>query len=120
MANPYSTPETRITNEDDRVIELLVRFKHQMKVVNMLRQDGMEFSDAQATVGLNVKAAQAALDKMYRAWKITGITFLMLAGIALALIVYFSLYLSFISIGVLCLFAAGSVTSFRRCEKIKF
>ena len=43
MGNPYTSPETIVSNENIRVVELLVRYKYQLKVVNMLRAEGMDY-----------------------------------------------------------------------------
>jgi len=120
MGNPYTSPETIVSNENIRVVELLVRYKYQLKVVNMLRAEGMDYEDARRLVSNNVQAAQSALDLDNRFWKIAAIIFLVLSMTLLFLIIYHSAYIHYIAVGFLCLFAGGSVTAFRRCEKIKF
>ena len=61
MENPYLTPKTRVCPQNERVIDLLVEYKHQMKVLNMLRQEGMAYDEARSVVAESVELAQAEL-----------------------------------------------------------
>jgi len=115
MEDPYTTPITRVVTENEKVIELLVRFKHQMKVVNMLRQDGMEFSEAQSIVTQNVKSAQAILNKKNRFWQIAA-WILIFSGTVLPIITYVNGHLTFVSAAPLF----GGLYCLRMCDKIKF
>lgn len=61
--NPYQSPKTRVSNEDDKVTELLLRYKRKLKVVNMLRQDGMTHAEAMNTVNQFTPIAQSMINQ---------------------------------------------------------
>lgn len=115
MKNPYEAPKTRILTENEKVIELLVLFQHQMKVINMLRQDGMETDKARRIVSQHVKPAQAILNKKNRLWQIVA-WILTITGVGLPILTFLAGSMTIFSIAP---FFAG-LYCFRRCKKIKF
>lgn len=115
MDNPYNAPNSKVLTENEKVIDLLVRFKQQMKVVNMLRQEGMGYEEARSVVAENVKSAQKVLAKKNRFWKITA-WLLIFSGTVLPVITYLGGHLTFVSAAPLF----GGLYCFRLCDKIKF
>ena len=115
MKDFREAPHSMVVEEDEKVIDLLVRFKHQMKVVNMLRQDGMEFDKAQRVVSQNVKTAQKILNKSNRHWFIFG-WILIFSGTVLPIITFLGGRFTIFSAAPLM----GGLYCLRLCDKIKY
>ena len=121
MENPYDSPKTYVKpipknhRVDPKIINQLILFKSQMRVISLLRQDGMEYEDAREIVEAHAGKAQAILDQKNLGWKIVA-WLLLFTGTVLPVIVYLSGHLSIVSTAPLF----GALYCFRRCEKIKF
>lgn len=88
--NPFKAPKSRVLNDDDKVIELLLRFKNQMKVMNMLRAEGLTADEAKAKVESNAKVAKSMLAKREMGRTIAG-WFLIILGVLGPLYTWFAL-----------------------------
>ncbi len=115
MENPFVSPESGIVNDDEKVVALLVEHPQQMKVINILREEGMEYSDAKDIVANNVKPAQAILNKTNIFWKIPA-WICILTGTIVPVITYLGGQLTIFSVGPLFL----GLFCFNMCKKIRF
>ena len=71
----YATPSTKVVSDDEKVVGQLCLFLSQLKVVNLLRQDGMSYDDAKALVETNVAEANRILRKKNLIWNLLGYLF---------------------------------------------
>lgn len=100
-----------------KVIGLLVRYKHNLKVVNMLCQEGLDYKDAQLAVNQNMKPAQKVLNghAFNRFWLLMELLFYV-GGAVANVWLFFEGYLSLVLIAG-CLFTGW--WSFHLRDKIK-
>lgn len=89
-SNPFAAPKTRLVSEDEKVIELLLRFKNQMKVMNMLRAEGMTADEATAKVRANAEEAKRRLARKEMGRTVAGYFFIAL-GVIGPLVTWFVL-----------------------------
>ena len=115
----YATPSTKVVSDDEKVVGQLCLFLSQLKVVNLLRQDGMSYDDAKALVETNVAEANRILRKKNLIWNILGYLFLLpIAWMLVMMGVY-----GFISVKAVLLVAILGAISwkfFSLRDKIKF
>ncbi len=115
----YATPSTKVVSDDEKVVGQLCLFLSQLKVVNLLRQDGMSYDDAKALVETNVAEANRILRKKNLIWNLLGYLFLLpIAWMLVMMGVY-----GFISVKAVLLVAILGAISwkfFSLRDKIKF
>ena len=115
----YATPSTKVVSDDEKVVGQLCLFLSQLKVVNLLRQDGMSYDDAKALVETNVAEANRILRQKNLTWNLLGYLFLLpIAWMLVMMGVY-----GFISVKAVLLVAILGAISwkfFSLRDKIKF
>ena len=75
MENPYALPKSHVLFEDPKVVELLINYRNQKKVLNMLLREGMSYDVATKLVHENNYPAQVILNKRRRLWKLGALIF---------------------------------------------
>jgi len=113
MENPYLTPKTRVIPQNEKVIDFLVESRHQMKVLNILRQEGMGYDEARNVIAENVEFAQAVLDKKNFWWTLIGWIF-MFSG---AILPVASLIYGYMAL-IFTLFLFAGLYCLKQCKKI--
>jgi len=75
MENPYVLPMSEVLLEDSKVIELLINYRNEKKVINVLHSQGMSYSVATKLVRENIYSAQAILNKKRILWMLAYLFF---------------------------------------------